>query len=273
MMPEQPTKADLCPPFNGNMTACKEAATACWEKDKFSTKETMIKCVHARAPKRPTESKLAARADLPTEAELCAPFNNIRHHCMAATRACYEKDRRLMSSKKALIKCVQAAAAAAAERPTDEELCAPFNGDIQTCGEVRAVCAYRGKLARKAMIKCVHDIVAERPKEAELCPLFDKLGGRNFCIEARDRCLLKYYTKVEILQCAHDIAAAAAIANQITDEELCLPFNGDKGACRIERINCIKRGKLTRKAMIKCVHDGAGKLTAEEFDDSPIWSL
>ncbi|KAF5128208.1 hypothetical protein E5D57_009142 [Metarhizium anisopliae] len=271
MMPKQvkPAEADLCPPFNGDWRACKKAIRICFKEDMVS-EEKLIKCVHARAPKRPTEPKLAARADLPTEAELCPPFAKFggTEACKKATKECYEKDRHLMSSKKALINCVHAAAKSAVE-----ELCQPFNGAIWDCADARTLCAYNRKTTREAMIKCVHDIAAERPTEEEVCPLFDKVGGRNFCIDAAGKCLTKYYTKVEILKCAHDIAAAAAIANQITDEELCLPFNGDKEKCKSGRTKCIESGKLTKKAMIECVKDFAAKGPVnKEYDDPPIWS-
>ncbi|QLI71422.1 uncharacterized protein G6M90_00g070700 [Metarhizium brunneum] len=79
-------------------------------------------------------------------------------------------------------------------------------------------------------------------------------------------------SKKALIECvrATAAAAAAAIANQITDEELCLPFNGDK-KCKNGRTECIKSRKLTRKAMIECVKDIAKGIVPDD-EDPPIWS-
>ncbi|KAH0599490.1 hypothetical protein MHUMG1_02278 [Metarhizium humberi] len=204
---ELPTEAELCPPFDGfgGTEACKTATEACYKKDRHASKDTIIKCVHADAKR--------------TEEELCQPFNGGTKACKAATTLCFGQH----NTKVERIKCVHAAAAAAAERPTNEELCPPFNGDMKACRDARAVCAYGGKRAREAMIKCVHDI-----------------------------------------------AAAIAIDNQLTDADICPPFNGNAKDCSRAREWCTYEGKLTREAMIKCVL-GLAASYVEGSDDSPIW--
>ncbi|KAK9446118.1 metallothionein-I transcription activator [Metarhizium brunneum] len=166
-------QAKLCLLFHGNTEACETAIRVCWAKYEHD-KRRMLWCVNAAVKQRtktelcakakqPTEPKLAARADLPTEAELCSPFNGETNACKDATRECYEKDKHLMSSKKAIIKCVHAAAAA--KRPTNEELCPPFNGNMEACTNARSYCTYKRKITREAMIKCVHDIAAKGPTD------------------------------------------------------------------------------------------------------------